>query len=193
MSTSQNVYLWKQKAQIDYIPPFVSLWLALDAWMADRFRTVNTDRDRLELLKGSGHPLSEKFSGLLQAGKTDADGSRFRANLAELHRALDNAKIPYNAHRFPGKTIGFSDCIIDWNHGTPTFGTILKSRNQRNKLEIASGLWIDDDVNVAYSVYIEIVYQIRCSLFHGELPPTPENERIIRHIYLTLIMLMEKI
>ena len=190
MSTSQNVYLWKQKAQIDYIPPFVSLWLALDAWMADRF-VGNTDRDRLEFLKGSGNSLSDKFSGLLQAG--DAEGARFKANLAELHRALENAKISYESERFPGKTLGFGDCIIDWNHGTPTFGTILKGRNQRDKSEIDSGLWVDNNTNRTYPAYIEILYQIRCSLFHGKLPPTPENERVIRQIYITLTMLMETI
>ena len=190
MSTSQNVYLWKQKAQIDYIPPFVSLWLALDAWMAGRF-VGNTDRSRLELLKDSGNPLSDKFSGLLQAD--DAEGARFKANLAELHRALDNARIAYESERFAGKTLGFGDCIIDWNRGTPKFGTILKGQNQKDRLEIDSNLWIDNNVNLTYPAYIEILYQIRCSLFHGKLPPTSENERVIKQIYITLTMLMEKL
>ena len=190
MSTSQNVYLWKQKAEIDYIPLFVSLWLALDAWMADRF-TGRTDRDRLESLKGNTHPLSERFSGLLQAG--DASATRFKANLAELHRALDNARIPYDSDRFNGRIIGFSDCIVDWNNGQPTFGTILKTRHQRNKLPIDNDLWLDRDFNRLYAVYIETVYQIRCVLFHGKLPPTSEHERVVRQIYITLSIMMERI
>ncbi len=190
MSTSQNVHLWKQKAEIDYIPLFVSLWLALDAWMAGNF-AGSTDRERLELLKGDSHQLAERFRGLLQA--VDANGTRFKANLAELHRALDNARIPYDSNRFIGRTIGFSDCIVDWNHGQPTFGTILKTKYQHNKLRIDNNLWLDHDFNRLYAVYIEIVYQIRCVLFHGKLPPTPEHERVIRQIYITLSIVMERI
>ena len=188
MSTSQNVYLWKQKAEVDYTPLFVSLWLALNAWMTDRF-PGQTDRATLELLKRDGHPLFDRFSGLLQSN--GAGGSRFRGNLAELHRALDNARISYDSARFNSKTIVFDDCIVDWNNGRPTFGTILKGRRQQNKLRIDNNLWIDGDANRLYAVYIEIVYQIRCVLFHGKLPPTQGNERVIRQIYITLSTLME--
>ena len=188
MSTSTNVFLWKQKAEIDYIPLFVSLWLALDAWMSDRF-IGPTDRARLESLKTPGHPVSERFSGLIQAG--DATSTRFKANLAELSRALDNALIPYD--RFAGRRVQFSNCILDWNNGQPDFGTILKTRNQRNKLKIDDNLWVSNNINGVYAVYIEIVYQIRCALFHGKLPPTPANERVIRQLYVTLSIIMEPI
>ena len=59
---------------------------------------------------------------------------------------------------------------------------------------------LDDDLKVEnnperlFAAYIEIVYQIRCALFHGDLAPTPkENKKVIQHLYLTLSMVMEDI
>ena len=41
MSSSKNISLWKKKAEIDYIPIFMSLWLSLNAWMRDRIKEGN--------------------------------------------------------------------------------------------------------------------------------------------------------
>ena len=192
-STSQTISEWKKRAEIDYFPLFMSLWLALNAWMTDRFQESN-DRDSLELLKTSTTgQLFQRFSSLLQA--TDANGSRFKSNLALLHRSLENARIPYD--RFPNNTISFGDCITDWNNrdaqSNLIFGSVLKEQQQRNKLKIDENLWFEDDIELLFSVYIEIVYQIRCSLFHGNLVPNDNNDRVIQQIYLTLSMVMEQI
>lgn len=52
MSNPEIFKRWKEKAEIDYIPPFMSLWLSLNAWMKDRFK-YHKDRDGLEALKDS--------------------------------------------------------------------------------------------------------------------------------------------
>ena len=58
---------------------------------------------------------------------------------------------------------------------------------------------LDDDVRVEgnterlFKAYIEIVYQVRCNLFHGDLVPDAENHRVIRLLYLMLFIIMEDI
>lgn len=189
-STSQSVFLWKQKAEIDYTPPFISLWFALNAWMRERFNSnPPTDRGRLEVMKRGGHTLSETFSGLIQS--EDANGNRFRGNLGELQRSLVNAGISYE--RNYDMKVSFANCVIDWNNGQITYENLMKLGTEQNKLEIGVGLWVEDDAERLFAAYMEIVYQVRCALFHGELAPTPENERVIRQIYLTLSMVMERI
>ena len=188
MSTSENISLWKKRAEIDYIPPFISLWLSLNAWMRDRY-TENKDRAILDLLKAGGNRLSDRFAELIHAG--DSNGSRFRGNLGELHRALVNANIPYQ--KKPEEKVSFDSCIIDWNNGQISFESVLKEKNQKEKIEIDNNLWFEDNSKRLFAAYIEIVYQIRCSLFHGDLAPKPENERVIRPLYLTLSMIMENV
>lgn len=187
MSTSENISLWKKRSEIDYIPSFISLWFSLNAWMRDRYREKR-DRNMLELLKGGGNKLSDKFSTLIHAD--DANGSRFRGNLGELHRALINANIPYDKRK---EKISFDSCIISWSDGQPMFESVLKKENQKEKIKIDENLWFEDSPERLFIAYIEIVYQIRCALFHGNLAPIPENERVIKPLYLTLSMIMENV
>ena len=188
MSTAEHISSWKKKAEIDYIPLFVSLWFSLNAWMRYRF-SENKDRARLELLKRGGHPLYDTFAGLLRA--TDAKGNRFNGNLAALHRSLKNAHIQYD--KFPDKIISLEHCVIDWNNGQPKFESVLKLRRGRNKIRIDEDLWVENNPERLFAAYMEIVYQIRCSLFHGDLTPAKENEQVIRYLYLTLAMVMENV
>ena len=188
MSTSESISQWKRKAEIDYIPLFISLWLSLNAWMRDRFPD-STDRTRLELLKRGRHSISDPFFGLIHSD--EANGKIFWGSLGELHRALVNANIPYE--RQPTRIVSFSCCAIDWNDGNPSFESVLKESKDQSKLEIDSSLWVDDNPERLFAAYIEIAYQVRCALFHGNLAPVDQNERVIKHLYLTLSAVMERV
>ena len=123
MSTSENISLWKKRAEIDYIPLFISLWLAINAWMRDRY-TERNDRDMLEILKRGENTLSESFVGLIQSN--DSSGNLFKGNFGKLHRALVNASIPYD--RDVNRTVNFANCVIEWNNGNPQFVSVLKEK-----------------------------------------------------------------
>ena len=114
MLTSEENALWldwKKRSEIDYIPLFISLWLALSAWMRDRYRPEK-DRQMLELLKGGGNTLSDRFAELLYV--SDSNGSRFRGSFGELHRALQNANIRYQKEEWKDEIISFESCPIEW-------------------------------------------------------------------------------
>ena len=203
MSNLENIYLWKKKAEIDYIPPFMSLWLSLNAWMKHRFE-FRRDRDRLEALKRSGLFL-DKFKELIR--NESINGILFRGYFGELHRALVNAHILYN--RIPDKTISFECCMIEWNNGQPRFESILVEKennnssfetapvfdeNDQGEIELDDSLWVENDPGRLFVAYTEIVYQVRCALFHADLAPdSEENKRVIQQPYLTLSMIMENI
>ncbi len=115
----------------------------------------------------------------------------FKGSLAELHRALANAHISYERHE--DKTVSLDCCAIAWNDGNPSFESVLKTSKDPGRLELDSNLWVEDDPERLFAAYAEIVYQVRCALFHGNLAPIAENERVIKHLYLTLSMVMERI
>ena len=100
--------------------------------------------------------------------------------------------MPSSLEKEINKQISFSNCIIDWNDGKPCFDSIIKTKDQHGKLNIDDNIWICDD-QTTYFAYIECLYQIRCLLFHGNLAPKIENERVIKAFYLTLSIIMEKI
>ncbi len=133
--------------------------------------------------------MSDKFAELMH--EKTSDGSRFRGNFAELHRALKDALIPH--YKCATKYLVFDDCVLNWNNGELDFESILKEKGQRNKIKIDDNLWIDDNNERLFSAYIEIIYQIRCALFHGQLAPVKENERVFKQIYLTLSMIMDAV
>lgn len=192
MSTSEENPLWvdwKKRAEIDYIPLFISLWLALNAWMRDGYPEEHDDRGRLNILKMGGNPLSDRFAELINAN--DSSGSRFRGSFGALHRALQNANIRYDKEQWKDEIISFESCPIDW--AQPELDSVLKEGNQRDKIQIDENLWIDNNSQFVFAAYVEIVYQIRCALFHGQLAPNTDNERVIRHLYITFSMIMEHV
>ena len=68
--------------------------------------------------------------------------------------------------------------------------------DETNKIELNDDLSVENDPERLFAAYMEIVYQIRRSLFHGDLVTTIEdivNKRVVRQLYLTLSMVMEDI
>ncbi|MDE0400112.1 MAG: hypothetical protein OXL96_20130 [Candidatus Poribacteria bacterium] len=194
----ENFSFWKEKSEIDYIPLFVFLWFALNVWMRDHFEKETTDRKRLDMLKRSGGELLGAFNRLILA--QNVNGERFRAEFGELHDALVGVRIPYNDDRWPNRTIDFDCCIIDWNNGDPEFESILVLEEidddtaSYNYIELNDDLCVENDPERLFAAYMEIVYQIRCTLVHGDLDTNIEdtaNKRVVRQLYFTLSMIME--
>ena len=189
MSNSENISLWKKKAEIDYIPLFMALWLSLNAWLRDRYDNKN-DRRLVDLLKTSDSLLKSEFAELMH--QNNARAIRFKGNFAELFRALNDADIRYTRSNLQGEKISFENSIIEWSDN-PIPETIRKTKYQKNKTKLDENLWIDEDGNRQFAAYIETVYQIRCVLFHGNLSPTPANERVIEALFVTLELIMKKV
>lgn len=195
MSISEIIASWKKKAEIDYFPLFISLWLSLNAWMKDHC-CGNDDRCRLDDLKKKRDRLFDKFDELIY--NQDAKGISFKGNFAELYQALENANILYNnkwkdCDNWKDKIISFESCPVTWKGKHSELESIVKTKHQRKKIKIVNGFWVEDDTQRLFGAYMEIVYQIRCALFHGDLAPNHDNERVIKQLYLTLSAIMEHV
>ena len=194
MPEPEDIKDWKKRSEIDYVPLFISSWLCLNVWMKSAWDGTD-DRHLLnQLTSPEDNDLKVEFISLING--TTPEAIAFKGYFAELISALTNArleyhKLPNNLEDTPNRFISFSNCIIDWNDGAPELETILKGERQHNKIEIVKNFWIDNDNNRVFSAYIEILYQVRCLLFHGTLSLIPANERVIINFYLTLSMAMK--
>ena len=93
-SDNEKISVWKQRAAIDYVPPFMNLWFCLNAWMNNESEEGLVERDKLNNLKKNPSPLLDRFQGLLRA--EDIQATLFRSYFAELHHALVSTHIPYH-------------------------------------------------------------------------------------------------
>ena len=222
MSASENISFWKKKSEIDYIPLFVFLWFSLNAWMRDRFFKEKRDRDRVNLLKRGRVSLFNTFTGLIET--PGVDGNRFRAEFGELHRALVDARIPYS--QLPDKMISFDCCIIEWkgkqsepesliiseeeadessavendsveaDESSAAESDSVLEESEQDRIQIDDNLWVENNTERLFAAYMEIVYQIRCALFHGDLAiisDDPAKKRVVQQLYLTLSMVMRDV
>lgn len=196
-SDNEKIRVWKERAAIDYVPPFMNLWLCLNAWMNHEFEEGLVERDKVNNLKEQPSPLLDRFRELMRAEGINA--TLFRSYFAELHRALVNADIPY--HRYPGNIVRFDSCLIDQTVHPRNFESILvqpgeittNASFESGDIELDEDVCVEGDTERLFKAYIEIVYQVRCNLFHGDLVPDAENHRVIRLLYLMLFMIMEDI
>ena len=195
MSSYKNISLWKKKSEIDYIPLFISLWFSLNSWIKNKYIGKN-DREMLEILKNDKSQLNDQFQELIN-GNSNAKSMTFKGYFLELHQALQNANLEYE--RLPktlqdtlDKKISFNNVFLEWRDDTdPSLESIVKKKSQHDRLEISPSFHIDNNTSNVFRAYIEILYQIRCLLFHGMFTPKYENERVIKALYLTLSMVMD--
>lgn len=189
MSVSETISSWKQKAEIDYFSLFVPLWLAFDAWCKDKYGK-HTQRLCLEALKNDeiNNKTYHKIKSLL--GGMDSLSINFKNNFKQLSEALDAQPIYYEGDDSK-PTLSFKTALIE--RSTGRYENLFRTSKQRDKIELVPDIYLTDEVPKIYKSYIEILYQIRCYLFHGSLTPNKENERIVKNLYLTLKDLISEV
>jgi hypothetical protein len=127
---------WKEKANIDYFSPFVTLWLACNSWYMYHYADLDdkhpgdnsaNDRDYINALKidtSSRNHLYKQFVRLIiDNGK---DGIAFRTDIELLHYALSRAELKPQKI----KACSFQYAVIDYNNSDETIDLIKKPKTK---------------------------------------------------------------
>jgi len=218
---------WLVESKVDYVPYFMALWIAFDAWLRD-FKVKETEQDtdelrweraRINYFKTEDSRLSRRFAELLNG--TDYESEKFRHNLANLRNHLNQAKIPYSERALKKMEleeneqvwISFEQCILDYpgKGGNLKVGTILVDApdesaelteeeyeqellnieaGEKQAIQIAPQVFLNPDMQWLFKAYIEMVYQIRNSLFHGYFELTDAAKKAVRYLYITFRMVV---
>ena len=181
---------WRKRSEIDYFPLFVPLWLAFDAWLRTNYGSpTDADRKRLEKLKRDeiNNFTFHRMRDLLLSNT--AESETFKDYLAQLNEALMSRGISYEKDP-ANRRLGLNCGLVERGEGSKrdedVYENLTLTRGQRDKIVLVKGIYITDEIPKVYRAYIEILYQVRCRFFHGELEPNKDNERIIKYLYLTL-------
>ncbi len=93
--------LWKEKAELDYIGPFIKAWAAFNAWYRHETQT-RSDRLGLNYVRDRANPVRATIVPLLRHVQNDENGRRipdaedaqeFKLLISELHSRLEAYRI----------------------------------------------------------------------------------------------------
>lgn len=187
-SASENTSKWRSLSEIDYFSLFMKSWFAFNAWYKGHYPNENSDRDCINNLKDNAdirNSVYSKFQRLLEG--TDREAIKFKDNLEGFITSLNTVTLHNpNEDRYAGR-ITFQNALIDIQ--TRSYQNLIRERKQHNKIQLASIYVVDDES--LFNGTIEIIYQIRCLLFHGHIEPDEHQHKIIQYAYLVLNALLQ--
>ena len=181
---------WRAKAEIDYFPQLVTLWLSTNSWYRSHYSEITGRRDREFLNKlredhSTRNKMFTRFSRLLQS-----EGTKEHADLLNiiegLFFALNRAELLWD-ETDASSVISFDHCLT-----TPypkEYGSLLVNM-QSSGLRLNDNVKLSDDKSYIFNGLLEIVYQIRCHLVHGQLEPNKENHGVVKQCYFLLYAFM---
>lgn len=186
---------WMVKADVDYFPQFMTLWLAFNSWYRSHYSEIDkNDRAFVEKLKNdlSGRNQAyKKFSELIAEGKIK-ENLNFKSNLEALWYSLNRTVIKYPDGFCAQVKISFNSALLDFSkrEDRSSYIDLVKRPKQKNKMKLDE-IFITDEKEKVFSCLMEIIYQLRCHLFHGNLDPSDENHEVIKYCYFVLMALMK--
>ena len=142
----ENARLWYERAEIDYIGPFIKAWAAFNAW----FRHASggrRDSEGLRFVKEEANPVRSGVIPMLRPVQTDGHGNvlpeeehaqKFKFLLRDLHVALDNYKIEVTREQVL-EPISFRSVCLGRGPNLPQ--TKKKSQMHYHVEKIANGIW----------------------------------------------------
>ena len=166
------------------------LWLSTNSWYRSHYSEISTKSDRTFLNKlredhSTRNKLFARFNKVLQA-----DGTKGRADLVNhiegLFFALNTAVLLWNEEQ-ANSAITYANCLLTSN--PKTYGSLIV-KPQVPGIVIGDALRLTDDKSVLFNGFLEIIYQVRCQLVHGQMEPNRENHDVVKHCYFLLRELM---
>lgn len=182
---------WRANAEVDYYPQLVILWLSTNSWYRSHYSEITGKRDREFLNKlrddhSSRNKLFAHFDKKLQA-----EGTKMRAELLNhiegLFFALNSASLLWEEEQ-SNKVITFDNCLLSL--APKTYGSLVVQL-RASGIRISDTLKLTDDKSVLFNGLLEIIYQVRCQLVHGQIEPNRENHEVVKQCYFLLHALMD--
>lgn len=197
MSVVENISKWKAKSEIDYFSLFVPLWLSFNAWFRDKYEPESRDRIIVDRIKGDiTSRIYSKFADYFVSDKeNNSIKSRIlKTHVGKLHQALMNANLQ---HQNSDKALNFMSILTtrdeNGNALNHKYENIIKTENQKQKIKLDDNIYFTNHTETVFKAVIEVLYQVRCCLFHGDLVPNSDNSKVVKYCYLILQDLMEEI
>jgi hypothetical protein len=141
----ESARLWLERAEIDYIGPFVKAWAAFNAWYREAFG-ARRDAEGLRFVKERPNPVRASIVPLLRSAGTVGHGSivpddepaqKFKLLIRDLHVRLDGFHLEMTRAEVVERISFRSVCL---GHG-PALPQTFEFHGLRYRVEKAQGRW----------------------------------------------------
>ena len=145
------------KAEVEYITPFLKLWMAFNNWYKHDLPEIKTDRNAINKYKESGE-IKETFK-------------RFLSSKAETYRPFQEALANFVTGSHESHELGIEirwERDAEYLHRNPG-----KKEKEDNQLEYIAETNKEYFLSPGEKDYffvdtLENIYQVRCALVHGD-------------------------
>jgi len=185
---------WLSKAHIDHFAQFMTLWLGFNSWYRSHYSEIDKrDRAFIDKLKTDftgRNQIYSRFCNLI-AEDSIKENLKFKSDLESLYYSLNRAGIKYPQDHY-NFNISFETALYNYSlrKATAGYSNLIKLRRQPDKIKLDE-VYIISDKQRFCPCLIEILYQIRCHLFHGDLEPSEENHEVVKYCYFILFALLK--
>lgn len=181
---------WREKAEVDYFPQLVVLWLSTNAWYRSHYSEITTrkDRDFLNKLRddhSSRNKIYTRFDRLLSSEDTKEHAELINA-IEALSFALNTSQLLWDENNRT-TVITLNNCLLSPN--PKSYGSLVVKKRAPG-ITISNTLKLTDDRSALFNGLLEIIYQVRCQLVHGQLEPSEVNHEVVKQCYFLLHLLM---
>jgi hypothetical protein len=141
----ENARLWLERAEIDYIGPFVKAWASFNAWYREA-SGERRDLGALRYVKERPNPVRSAIKPLLCPARTDGHGrvipdkeaaQKFKLLVRDLHVCLDTFHIEVTREELV-EQISFRAVCLERG---PNLPQMCDHRRLRYRVEKAHGRW----------------------------------------------------
>ena len=184
---------WYNKSEIDYFSAFLKLWLSFNAFYKRLYQantTLKLDRQFIEYIKYNDNIIKDRFKEYFITSQS-SEAVEFRFYLSEFVRdysGLRRGNRSVKSDKYKGvkpQMNGIAVPEIDFSKFIHPRSHVLKNNNIQGYLKIEN-VYILNDVDLLFPVFIEMVYMMRNALVHGIMEPTDENHKTIKCCYILL-------
>ena len=196
--SSSNSKEWYRKSEIDYFSAFLKLWLAFNAFYKRLYqvnRSLRNDRQFIEEIKNTNNPVREKFQEYFVTSES-SEAVEFRFNLSCFVRKYSGTR-SYNYSVKKNDSVGLKPQMngnvveeIDFSAFIHVRSHNLKNRTVKGHVKIEN-VYIKEDIDLIFLVFIEMLYMMRNSLVHGIMEPDEDNHQTIKCCYILLRLLIK--
>ena len=206
-----NVSNWFKSSEIDYFSSFIKLWLSFNAWYRQHYNEdyIRKERDYINIIMGvyknatqklndydrsSRNSIYRKFNGLMT--HQDIESKEFRKYIEKFLYLFKEKNVKGFFNGYDEEVKNLSEFFLDSYEKERTIKTNLNKGTYfsfgENSTEYRKGaLVIINGLEKLYSYIMEIIYEERNALVHGDMAYSSENHEIVKYCYLILYYLMK--
>jgi hypothetical protein len=175
MPNLESIMKWYNQSQIEYATPFLKLWFAFEGYLKNIFPGENNQRSLIEKIKTENHLFVwfEKY-----INESSEAGEAFRNAIERLTKLTDIDPLLNNR----------SERIL--------FSSLIDKRERPPEIEAFKfqGINLIRDYQSIFKQLIEIIYQIRCNLIHGNFSLDNDTHlELLEKTYIALNMMFGSI